>query len=184
MCNSSNDICSNISASIWKRESTQEWVLELSGTINDTDFTSRHTEPLTTRLEDVAGLPSLYSMLNASTENPILLTMEDRSWLVDWCKGQIRSNELDSKTYYGSDTTPEAIDRNSARQDENRANVIKFNRLLKVFEGEAKTPSEIIENTPDGILLQRVKDEVGDALFDMQSGQTWLRAIKAAVREI
>lgn len=48
-----------LKACIWKRD--EEWVLELSGEINDCAFVSRHTEPLTTPLEDVAGLPSLYS---------------------------------------------------------------------------------------------------------------------------
>jgi hypothetical protein len=50
-----------LQARIWKRDSTQEWVLEISGSINDTDFTCRHTEPLTTVPEDVAGLPSMYA---------------------------------------------------------------------------------------------------------------------------
>lgn len=50
-----------LDAYIWKRESTQEWVLEISGTINDTTFVDRHTEPLATQPEDVAGLPSLYT---------------------------------------------------------------------------------------------------------------------------
>jgi hypothetical protein len=48
-----------LAARIWKRRN--EWVLSLSGTINDTFFESRHTEPLTTAPEDVAGLPSLYA---------------------------------------------------------------------------------------------------------------------------
>jgi hypothetical protein len=48
----------DLAACIWKRESTQEWVLELSGTLNDTSFTCRHTEPVTTPLEDVPGLPT------------------------------------------------------------------------------------------------------------------------------
>lgn len=50
-----------LAARIWKRESTQEWVLEIEGTINDTFFVSRHAEPLSTAPEDVASLPSLYA---------------------------------------------------------------------------------------------------------------------------
>lgn len=51
---------------IWKREpypgvDDGEWVLEIEGEANDCSFVSRHTEPLTTPLEDVAGLPSLYT---------------------------------------------------------------------------------------------------------------------------
>lgn len=50
-----------LDAYIWRRESTQTWVLEISGTINDTSFIARHSEPLSTPPEDVAGLPSLYT---------------------------------------------------------------------------------------------------------------------------
>ena len=49
-----------ITGKIWYRKSTDEWVLELEGSINDTHFISRHTEPGITAPEDVAGLPSLY----------------------------------------------------------------------------------------------------------------------------
>lgn len=54
-----------INAHIWKRESTQEWVLELSGELEDVAFTCRHTEPLTTPLADVPGLPTRYSPVSA-----------------------------------------------------------------------------------------------------------------------
>lgn len=36
-----------------------EWVLEISGAINDTWMSVRHTEPLSTPVENVPGLPSL-----------------------------------------------------------------------------------------------------------------------------
>ena len=49
-----------ITGKVWYRESTDEWVLELEGSINDTHFISRHTEPGNTAPEDVPGLPSLY----------------------------------------------------------------------------------------------------------------------------
>ena len=52
-----------ISGSVWFRESTQEWVLELEGSINGTYFIDRHTEPSTTLPEDVPGLPSLYEKI-------------------------------------------------------------------------------------------------------------------------
>lgn len=47
-----------LKAYVWRRESTQEWVLEISGVINNCSFSCRHTEPLTTPPEDVPGLPS------------------------------------------------------------------------------------------------------------------------------
>jgi hypothetical protein len=49
-----------ITGSVWFRESTQEWVLELEGSINGTYFIYRYPEPSTTLPEDVPGLPSLY----------------------------------------------------------------------------------------------------------------------------
>jgi len=58
-----------LDAYIWKRESTQEWVLELSGTIGDAHFISRHCEPLTTPPEDVAGLPSMYAAIQGESRD-------------------------------------------------------------------------------------------------------------------
>ncbi len=49
-----------ITARIWKRTSTEEWVLELAGTINDANFTSTHTQAGTLAPQDVAGLPEHY----------------------------------------------------------------------------------------------------------------------------
>lgn len=49
-----------LQARLWRRDSTEEWVLEISGAINDCSFTCRHTEPLSTAPEDAVGLPTLY----------------------------------------------------------------------------------------------------------------------------
>lgn len=54
-----------LKAFIWKRDSTEEWVLELSGSINDTFFINKHTQSLHVAPEDVAGLPSLYKEENS-----------------------------------------------------------------------------------------------------------------------
>lgn len=48
-------------AQVWKRESTQEWVLEIEGTLGDTDMNIRHTQPLSVAYENVPGLPTLYT---------------------------------------------------------------------------------------------------------------------------
>jgi hypothetical protein len=53
-----------ITGSVWFRASTREWVLEINGTINDTNFSYRHTEPASTKPEDVAGLPTIYAFLD------------------------------------------------------------------------------------------------------------------------
>lgn len=48
-------------ARVWKRESTQEWVLEIAGTLGDTDMNIRHTQPLSVAYENVPGLPTFYT---------------------------------------------------------------------------------------------------------------------------
>ena len=63
-----SDVKYPITGSVWFRESTQEWVLELEGSINGTYFIDRHTEPSTTLPEDVPGLPSLYGKLAKAVE--------------------------------------------------------------------------------------------------------------------
>ena len=50
-----------LKARVWKRESTQEWVLEISGTLGDTDMNIRHTQPLSVAYENVPGLPTIYT---------------------------------------------------------------------------------------------------------------------------
>lgn len=57
-----------ITGKVWYRESTDEWVLELEGSINDTSFISRHTEPGNTAPEDVPSLPSLYKNVEAEAK--------------------------------------------------------------------------------------------------------------------
>lgn len=58
-----------VNGSVWFRESTNEWVLELSGTINETNFTARHTQPAHVAPEDVPGLDTLYDdITNAQTD--------------------------------------------------------------------------------------------------------------------
>ena len=70
-----------VEAAIYKRR--DEWVLELSGTINDCAFTCRHTQPGYLQPEDVAGLPSLYSEGTAPQPAPAPLSERDafeRDW--------------------------------------------------------------------------------------------------------
>ena len=55
-----------LNAFIWKRESTGEWVLDLSGSINDSGFFIRHTQPGDLAPEDAVGLPTHYDLLRAA----------------------------------------------------------------------------------------------------------------------
>lgn len=47
-----------LDAYVWYRDSTDEWVLEISGNINGCSFTTRHIEPGDIKPEHVSGLPS------------------------------------------------------------------------------------------------------------------------------
>jgi hypothetical protein len=49
-----------LSAHVFFRKSTDEWVLEIEGSINDTHLSSRHTQPAHTAPENVASLSTLY----------------------------------------------------------------------------------------------------------------------------
>lgn len=49
-----------LDARVYWRKSTDEWVLELSGTINDTNMSVRHSQPGYILPEDVPGLPTHY----------------------------------------------------------------------------------------------------------------------------
>lgn len=55
-----------LDAYIWKRESTGEWVISLEGSINDTGFFIRHTQPGDLPPEDAVGLPTHYDLLDAA----------------------------------------------------------------------------------------------------------------------
>lgn len=46
---------------VYWRGNTNEWVLELNGSINDVSFSCRHPQPAEIAPEDVPGLPSLYT---------------------------------------------------------------------------------------------------------------------------
>lgn len=52
-----------LTARVWFRSSTQEWMLEIEGTINDTSMYCRHALPPETRPEDVPGLLALYTRI-------------------------------------------------------------------------------------------------------------------------
>lgn len=54
-----------LKAFIWKRDSTEEWVLQIEGTINDTCFVIRHPQPFSLSPEDAVGLPALYAQAEA-----------------------------------------------------------------------------------------------------------------------
>lgn len=50
-----------LTARLVKRESRSEWELELRGTVDNRPFCVIHTEPLSTPLHAVCGLPTLYA---------------------------------------------------------------------------------------------------------------------------
>lgn len=56
-----------LEARVWWRESTQEWVLEISGVINGVNLNCRHTQSKDRRPDEVPGLPEIYQELE---DNP------------------------------------------------------------------------------------------------------------------
>lgn len=66
-----------LDAYLWRRESTQEWVLELSGTINDTSFVDRFPVPLSYAPEDAVSLPN-YTEQPAAVDELVLAARELR----------------------------------------------------------------------------------------------------------
>jgi hypothetical protein len=70
-------------ARVWKRESTQEWVLEIAGTLGDTDMNIRHTQPLSVAYENVPGLPTIYTHPAPSAPSDVMRDEERYRWLRD-----------------------------------------------------------------------------------------------------
>lgn len=68
-------------ARVWKRESTQEWVLEIEGTLGDTDMNIRHTQPLSVGYENVPGLHTFYTRLAPSVPDDVVRDAERYRWL-------------------------------------------------------------------------------------------------------
>lgn len=57
-----------LAACVWKRDSTDEWVLELSGVVRDTALNSRQTAPSTTNPEDVPGMLHTFALLHEAQD--------------------------------------------------------------------------------------------------------------------
>lgn len=49
-----------LKARVWHRQSTNDWILEIDGTLGDTNLNIRHSQPLSVPMEEVPSLPSLY----------------------------------------------------------------------------------------------------------------------------
>jgi hypothetical protein len=57
-----------LEAFVFARPSTNEWVLDITGSINDVHFTCRHTTPLSMDPAEVPGLPNHYDLLEKSLQ--------------------------------------------------------------------------------------------------------------------
>lgn len=62
-----------LDARLYWRESTGEWVMEISGVINDTSFSSRHAQPANIPPEDVPMLPTLYAVVRKAEDHAGLM---------------------------------------------------------------------------------------------------------------
>lgn len=96
-------------ARVWKRESTQEWVLEIAGTLGDTDMNIRHTQPLSVAYENVPGLPTTYTHQAPSVPADVVLDCYDAGILndfgggnVEWWQDYIRAELGHAHDFYQS----------------------------------------------------------------------------------
>ena len=85
-----------LTGKVYKRGA--EWVLEISGTINDCNFTCRHTQPGHLRPEDVAGLPLLYTapppqVVREPLTDDRIRSMCAQPWVFDTAKQWVRITE-------------------------------------------------------------------------------------------
>src|SRR5690554_2622083 len=83
-----------VSGQIFFRESSNEWVLELTGSVNGTEFTARHTQPADIRPEYVAGLPSLYE-----TAPDVEELVEALERIASWPNGGNRSGQTNIQMF-------------------------------------------------------------------------------------
>lgn len=96
-------------ARVWKRESTQEWVLEIAGTLGDTDMNIRHTQPLSVAYENVPGLPAFYTHPAPSVPADVVLDCYDAGILndfgggnVEWWQDYLRAELGNAHDFYQS----------------------------------------------------------------------------------
>jgi hypothetical protein len=90
----SNECSYPISGRVWFRQSTQEWVLELTGVIDGTDFVCRHTAPSSVASADVPGLPHLYSPADTADD----LWQEAFEWAQEHVKNAARFSTTEVRT--------------------------------------------------------------------------------------
>lgn len=70
------------------------------------------------------------------------LNNEDREYLISKFEEDVRANTIDSTTYYGGDTTPEAIARNDARQRACLEDIVRLKRIISALRGSAEAITE------------------------------------------
>ena len=88
-----------LDAFIYKRDSTDEWILQLSGSINDTGFTIRHAESGDLPPEEALGLPTLYGLQTSVEElAEIIDAPEDMPDVIYFPADNVTSNEVYGKS--------------------------------------------------------------------------------------
>jgi hypothetical protein len=133
---------------VWKRESTQEWVLEIEGIINDTDGNWRHTQPLTVPIEEVPGLPTHYrdepaAATDGTLEGRIMRRIRDSLWYIDDYAKNGKAGELPESVAFDN------IGMHSRRIAE----------VLTALEGEAETARRA-DPPPD--VIRRIEGSLYD----------------------
>lgn len=88
-----------LDAYIFKRDSTDEWVLELSGAVNDTSFHIRHPQPGDLPPEEALGLPTYYALQSSVEElAEIIDAPEDMPDVIYFPADNVASDEVYGKS--------------------------------------------------------------------------------------
>lgn len=83
-----------VSGNVYFRDSTGEWVLEITASINGTKCTARHVQPAGTRPEDVVGLPALYE-----STSDIIKLVEALERIAAWPDGGNQCGQANIKIF-------------------------------------------------------------------------------------
>lgn len=101
-----------LDAYLWKRASTDEWVLELSGSINDTGFHIRHAQPGDLPPEEALGLPTLHDLTMSVEELAEFIDVpSDMKDVVYFPEDNVADNEIYGQSAAAIRTVLGALDR-------------------------------------------------------------------------
>ncbi len=158
--------CFPINGKVWFRESTNEWVLELSGVINDTNFTVRHTCPPDTKPEDVVDLPNLYPpAIQEQAQQPI-----EGSLFCDMKTDADKANFFLSGRGYETGVIAKAIQNDVAMAYQRCANYAKQAQHPQAHDHLPDAGKMVVDHFPDATKMIETAVPVGER----EAFEAWL----------